>query len=62
MKYVKELIKWKNHYNISIQIYDEQFNIYISRNDVDLYSCGGYDNINDAAQVALEWIKKVNKK
>lgn len=55
-----ELLTWRIKYDITIQMYDGDFNIYISKNDINLYCPGGYEDLWEAIQDALNWLNKVN--
>lgn len=61
IKLLKELEKWKGIYDFGIQLYNGDWNIYISKDDVDLYSIGGDRVLKDALTTILEWINRVNK-
>lgn len=48
-------------YNVNIQFYNQEWNIYLSRDDVNLHSIGGYDELVNAICVMNKWIVKVNR-
>ena len=58
---MEELSKWSD-YDFNCQIYDGDFNIYVSKNDIEVFSTGGYSSFEGVKNVVIEWLKRVNKK
>lgn len=56
------LEEYSNMYDFNIQIMDGDYNIYIERYGVDLYSIGGDRTLKDAVDRVIEWIERVNRK
>lgn len=57
----RQLQKWKDVYDVNFQMYGGEFNIYLSKNDIELYSMGGCETPEEALNGCLAWINKVNK-
>jgi len=57
---MKRLDKWKDMYDFNCQIYAGDYNIYVNKTDVDVFSTGGHETFNDALKVVLEWLERVN--
>jgi len=65
MKNLKDILNdidyWTSKYEIHFQFRgDGENNVFISKNDVNLYSNGGLDKPIDAMKDALKYINKVN--
>ena len=58
--YFKKLIEWNDVYNMNFQMYDGEFNIYLSKEDIDVFETGGHLTPEDALKTTLKWIEKVN--
>ncbi|MEI2271854.1 hypothetical protein OHD16_06835 [Sphingobacterium sp. ML3W] len=56
------LEEWSNKYDFQVQIYDGDYNIYVEKDGVDLYSIGGEKTLKDAVDRIIEWIERVNRK
>ncbi|MCP3682102.1 MAG: hypothetical protein GY861_05365 [bacterium] len=62
---MKELLKvideYRKYYNIVIQMYNRDVNIYVNRPDDDseLFSIGGYSEIRDALKEAVDMLKRI---
>ena len=62
---IKEILSnidyWTSKYEINFQFWgDYENNVFISKNDVNIYSNGGFKKPIDAMEDALKWINKVN--
>lgn len=61
-KLMQEIEKWSEKYDFSFQFWGKDYNnIYISKDQIDLYDTGGYETVEDVLKVALEWVYKVNR-
>ena len=57
-----ELNKYAGKYQFSFQFLGEgNNNVYIMKDDVDLFDTGGLDTPREALKVALEYIYKINR-
>lgn len=59
--YFKKLIEWNDVYDMNFQMYAGEFNIYLSKRDVDVFETGGHLTPENALKATLKWIEKVNK-
>ena len=59
---LKELTGWNDVYDMTFQMYDGEFIIYLSKNDVDVFVTGGNATPEEALKKTLIWIRRVNKK
>lgn len=57
---MKRLEKYKDTYNFNCQLYGGTWQIYVSKNDVDLTDTGGHVKLSDAVKVIVEWLNRVN--
>jgi hypothetical protein len=61
-KLIKEIEKYGGKYQISFQFWgDGNNNVFIMKNDIDLYSSGGFLSIQGAIMDALQYIYKINR-
>lgn len=59
---IKEIERWSQKYDFSFQFWGEGYNnVYISKDDVDLYDTGGYETVEEVIKVTLNWIYRVNR-
>jgi len=59
---IKEIEKYSGKYEFSPQFWGMgNNNIFISKNDVEIFSGGGYENISECLKSALEYIYKINR-
>jgi len=57
-KKLKELLKYSDRYEISIQFWPKQTAVYIAKDDVDLADFGG--DRNETIQNAIDYLKRIN--
>jgi hypothetical protein len=58
---VVEIEKWSEQYDLSFQFWGAgNNNLYISKDNVELYDTGGYESIEDVLEEAVDWIEKHN--
>ena len=62
---LEKLLNWKEKYNITIQIYLGDYNIFIDKpklegGEVSLYNKGGYETIWQAINEAVNWLEEKN--
>lgn len=57
----ERLLKYAGKYQISFQMWGTgNFNIYIDKDDVDLWSTGGHETANEAIKEALKYLNRIN--
>lgn len=56
------LMSYSSRYEISFQMWPNQYTIYIAKDGIDLHSCGGDAYPNEAMKRALEYLDRINKK
>jgi hypothetical protein len=54
--------KFKNKYDYNLQMIGGMFNIFIEKNDVDLWDSGSYLTEHEAIEAALNYLNKINPK
>lgn len=58
---IARLEPYKHLYDFNCQLFNGEYNVYVERDLVDLFSVGGHADIDDAIDLVIEWIKRVNK-
>lgn len=51
---------WSTRYDISFQFWNGDNNVYISRDQIDIHSSGGYETIEKVLKYTIEWCEKTN--
>jgi len=60
---IKRIEKYAGKYEFSFQFWGEgNNNIYIMKDDVDLYSSGQHETIKDCLEDALKYLDRINRK
>lgn len=57
-----QLEDWAHIYDFNRQIYNGDHNIYVSKNDVDLHTVGGYSTYKEAEAEMLKYLNRINPK
>jgi len=61
-RFLKEIEKYSSKYQFSFQFWgDGNNNVFIMKDDIDLYSSGGFLSIQEALMDALQYIYKINR-
>ena len=59
---LKEIEKYSGKYQLSFQFWGEgNNNVFVEKNDVELYSNGGLESPKEAIKEALNYIYRVNR-
>jgi len=53
---------WGKIYDFNLQLFNDEFNLYIEKNGVDLESFGGYQTESEVVEVAENYLNRVNPK
>lgn len=59
---MNRLLKYSLKYEISFQMWPNQYTIYIAKDGIDLYSYGGGSGPNETMIGALNYLDRINKK
>jgi len=59
---IDRLDRWKKQYDFNCQLYNGDYTIYVSKDDVDVFEAGGHLAFKDAVDVVIKWLERVNKK
>lgn len=60
---IKRIEEYAGKYEFSFQFWGEgNNNIYIVKDDVDLYDSGGHETIKDCLENALKYLDRINRK
>lgn len=66
MKYkaslMKRLMEYSEWYEISFQMWPNQYTIYICKDGIDLYSYGGSDDPDETMEGVLKYLDRINNK
>ena len=59
---IQEIDNYSDKYQFSFQFWgDGNNNVFIMKDDIDLYSSGGFSSIQEALMDALQYIYKINR-
>lgn len=59
---LEEILKYAGKYHFSFQFWGEgNNNAYIDKEDVEIYSCGGYDTPEECMSHVLDFIYRINQ-
>ena len=59
--HLQQLKKWSEIYQINLQIWGDQNNIYIYKNNVELFSYGGGITVEETIEKGLEYLERINQ-
>jgi hypothetical protein len=58
----KRIKKYSDRYQFTFQFWGEgNNNVFIDKDDVDIYNTGGYDTPEEVMEAAIEFLDKINR-
>lgn len=61
-KLSKEIKKWSKQYELSFQFWPRQNNVWIYKDQVEIFNRGGLETMEEAMQEACDFLNRINSK